>query len=201
MKFEAVNKIYTQKVAEWIAKGYWINAGTMSGSQGEYAHVDLTNGTEIIRVLMEDKCGWSEADSVVIVVGRCTDNVKIGNPDRIGNTIWNQHLEVITEDRFYKIGHRWSAWYGTKEEADAAEAKAMERSAARRDKEFKTKEFKGAEVAEIALRFARREIVGCKTAKLRDVTKVEKVYNTNFDGELRSVSYYVTVRGKRVKLA
>lgn len=197
MKFETINKKYTERVTEWLGKGYWINGGTMSGSQGEYAHVDLTNGTELIRVLMEDRNDWREGDKVVVIVGRCTDRVEIGSTDRLGNTVWNQHLEVITEDSFYKIGH-WSKWYGTKEEADAAQKKASERYYAR-ENEYKTKEIKGAE--KIALKFARREVTGCKTAKLSDVAKVEKVYNTDINGKLRGVSYYVTVKGKRVKLA
>ncbi len=198
MKFEAINKKFTERVTEWLGKGYWINGGTMSGSQGEYAHVDFTNGTEFIRVLMEERCGYGKGDRVVVIVGRYTDRVKIGSSDRLGNTVWNQRLEVITEDSFYKIGH-WSEWYGTEEEADAAQKKASDRYYARMNGEYKTKEFKGAE--KIALKFARREITGCKTAKLSDVTKVEKVYNTDLNGKLRGVGYYVTVKGKRVKLA
>ena len=197
MKFEAINKKYTERVNEWLGKGYWINAGTMGGSQGEYAHIDLTNGEEIIRVLMEDKCGYGKADRVVVVVGRCTDNVKIGSNDRLGNTVWNQHLEIITEDNFYKIG-RWSGWYGTEEEADAAIKKNWERYETRRKGESLRTEIKGAE--KIALRYAKREIVGCKTAKLADVGKVEKVIVTDRGGKFRRVDYMVTVKGKTVKI-
>ena len=201
MKFEAINKKFTERVAEIMMKGYWINAGTMSGSQGEYAHVDLTNGTELYRVYMEDRCGWGEADRVVIVVGKCVDeNVKIGANDRLGNTVWNNRLEVISEDTFYKIGRNWrEQWYGTKEESDAAEAKADARREARKDSQYKTREFKGVE--KIALRFAKRAVVGCKTAKVSDITKVEKVYHTNHNGECTKVMYFVTVRGKRVRMA
>ena len=47
-----INRMFTEKVTELIAQGYQINPATMSGSQGEYAHVDLRKGTEIIRVLL-----------------------------------------------------------------------------------------------------------------------------------------------------
>ena len=56
-----IRNLYTQKVAELLAQGYQINPETMSGSQGEIAHIDLTNGSEILRVLIESRCSYSEA--------------------------------------------------------------------------------------------------------------------------------------------
>ena len=44
MKYIDINQRFTAKVAEYIAKGYTINTATMSGSQGEVAHVDLARG-------------------------------------------------------------------------------------------------------------------------------------------------------------
>lgn len=207
MKFEEINKKYTEKVAEWMAKGYWINAGTMSGSQGEYAHIDLTNGKELIRVLMEERAewlddGWSRREAVVIVVGRvpAEDRVRIGATDRLGNTVWNNHLEELEKESYFKIGDRESGWFGTKEEANARYDKAHERwTNAHEDSEFKTKVFRGAE--KMMLPFVRRQVCGCKTAKASDITKVEKVYNTDPNGRLTGCTYYVTVKGKRVRLA
>lgn len=50
MKYIDINQKFTAKVAEYIAKGYTINTATMSGSQGEVAHVDLTDGKQVVRV-------------------------------------------------------------------------------------------------------------------------------------------------------
>ena len=36
-----VNRAFTEKVAELLGRGYQIHPGTMGGSQGEIAHVDL----------------------------------------------------------------------------------------------------------------------------------------------------------------
>ncbi len=47
MKYIDINQKFTAKVAEYIAKGYTINTATMSGSQGEVAHVDLTDGKQV----------------------------------------------------------------------------------------------------------------------------------------------------------
>ena len=72
-----IRSIYTQKVTELLAQGYQIHPETMSGSQGEIAHIDLTNGSEILRVLIESRCSYSEAygDILTIRVGRCTDEI------------------------------------------------------------------------------------------------------------------------------
>ena len=39
-----IRRMYTQKVSELLAKGYQIHFETMSGSQGELAHIDVTDG-------------------------------------------------------------------------------------------------------------------------------------------------------------
>ena len=65
-------------MAELLAKGYVLHPETMSGSQGEIGRVDLTNGSEILRVLIDHSgvFGDSYGDIYSIIVGRC--NEKIG---------------------------------------------------------------------------------------------------------------------------
>lgn len=38
-----INRTFTEKVTELLGRGYQIYPGTMGGSQGEIAHVDLYN--------------------------------------------------------------------------------------------------------------------------------------------------------------
>ena len=59
MKKQDIRNAYTQKVTELLNQGYTIFPDTMNGSQGEIAHIDLTNGSEIIRVLLERGLCWS----------------------------------------------------------------------------------------------------------------------------------------------
>ena len=76
MKYAEINKIFTNKVNEYLANGYTINSATMSGSQGEVAKIDLTNGNEIIRIMI-DEC-WENHhayNGYEIIVGR-TVNAK-----------------------------------------------------------------------------------------------------------------------------
>ena len=58
MKRTELDVIFTNKVNEYLARGYVFNTNTMSGSQGEIAHVDLRKGDEILRIVMDGKYDW-----------------------------------------------------------------------------------------------------------------------------------------------
>lgn len=111
MKFIDINREFTAAANSYMAQGYYINAGTMGGSQGEVAHIDLTNGTE----------------GVELVVGRVKDDIKPNQEDR-WSTVWNERLEVISSKKFYRLNNRaQDGFYGTEEEANAAEEKRFDR--------------------------------------------------------------------------
>ena len=83
-----INRAFTEKVAELLGRGYQIYPGTMGGSQGEIAHVDLYRGDEIIRVLLDRTIGRGEKpDGVRLIVGRNTDRIRMNCFDTLGNTI------------------------------------------------------------------------------------------------------------------
>ena len=77
MKFIDINREFTAAANSYMAQGYYINAGTMGGSQGEVAHIDLTNGTEIIRVLLTTFNNYLGTECVELVVGRVKDDIKV----------------------------------------------------------------------------------------------------------------------------
>ncbi len=62
MKKQDIRNAYTQKVTELLNQGYTIFPDTMNGSQGEIAHIDLTNGSEIIRVLLCRGHHWKRGE-------------------------------------------------------------------------------------------------------------------------------------------
>lgn len=157
MKYADINKRFTEIVSEYICKGYTINAASMSGTQGETAKVDLTNGSEIIRVVVGS---FSEYDGhslhgVEITVGKVTDNVKPNSPDTFRNTIWNQHLEIISTERFYNVGDYRCDNFGTKEQAEKAAEISEERFAMHRM--AKAKYVPTAKAMEIAKRIVKRK--------------------------------------------
>lgn len=109
MKFAEINAIFTQKVAEYIAKGYVINSNTMSGHQGEIAKIDLRKSDEIIRVLLDTERGEFFREAVVIIVGKNTDERIAKCSDRITyDTIWNNRLEIIEKRTFWHMQKDYS---------------------------------------------------------------------------------------------
>lgn len=202
MKFAEINRKFTEAVTEWIGKGYIINSASMNGSQGEYAKVDLTDGREIIRVLLN--CAshpvtridgrYYSFDIVELTVGRVTDNVKPNSSDTWA-TVWNQNLEIISSEEFYEIGRsRREKWYGTKAEAIAQQDKSWERAKARNVSQCT--EF---DAAAVVLPFVKRQ-PKCKSVRLHEITKVTKTVSKNmFDDGVR-VNYAVEARGNTYRL-
>ena len=132
MKFIDINCEFTAAASSYMAQGYCINAGTMGGSQGEVAHIDLTNGTEIIRVLLTTFNNYLGTEGVELIVGRVKDDIKPNQEER-WSTVWNERLEVISSKKFYRLNNRaQDGFYGTEEEANAAEEKRFDRYKSRR---------------------------------------------------------------------
>ena len=127
MKYADINRRYTEIVNEYIGKGYTINTATMSGTQGERAKVDFTDGKEIIRIMVDSFHCWAgdvEEEGIEIIVGKSTDDIKPNSNDS-WCTVWSNKLEIISRERFYKIGRR--DYYGTQEEAHKASTIRLER--------------------------------------------------------------------------
>lgn len=133
MKYAEINKRYTEIVSEYISKGYILNTATMTGSQGEIASVDLTNGEEILRVVISRFNDWGDSCSykgVEIIVGRAGERDMVSpHEDDDVHTLWNSHLEVLRQERFYQVGesYRGGKFYGTQEDAETAYEIRMKR--------------------------------------------------------------------------
>lgn len=98
MKYAEVNKRFSEIVVEYIGKGYVINTGTMGGSQGEIARVDLTDGSEIIRVYADTFADYENmVEGVEVVVGRAEKCVEPNEKNTA--RIWNDRVEIISRER------------------------------------------------------------------------------------------------------
>lgn len=58
MRLKEINQRFTEIVADFISKGYINTTTTMNGSQGEISKIDLTDGVEIIRVVVDTFSDW-----------------------------------------------------------------------------------------------------------------------------------------------
>lgn len=151
MKYADINKRFTEIVAEYLAKGYTINTGTMSGSSGEIAKVDITNGIEIVRITVNSY--WRKY--VEIVVGTAGEEITPHSKDRLAG-ISNHRLNIIHQEKFHEIGRNRSGEeiYGTEKEAEAAKEKRRKRYWANHD--LSDIEDVTQKYLEIAKRFIRR---------------------------------------------
>ncbi len=158
MKYADINKRYTEIVTEYLAKGYTINSRTMSGSQGEIANIDFTDGTEVIRILIVSFHEWTDIslDGLEIIVGRADSEVE-PNSENDCHTLWNTKLDIISKERFYEIGadRVHGKCYGTCEEATAAQQVRLQRYIAK-NRDRKTENITS-KAMEIAKRIIRRE--------------------------------------------
>ena len=197
MKKTTVDRMYTAKVAELLNQGWHIHTSTMPGHQGEVAHVDLTDGSEIRRALLCREMTWGRSGAdfyghkLIILVGKNTDPIWPG----WDSTLWNTHVEVCSQielaeiqepDRYHPEG-----WYTDMATARDIQRIRNERREARR---IPTEKVLGTAFKSIALRWVRKQ-PRMKTTKLEDITKVARY--TNRDG---STGFKIEAKGKTFTL-
>ena len=186
-----INRAFTEKVTELLSRGYQIYPSTMGGSQGEIAHVDLYRGDEIIRVLLDHSASHGgKPDGVRLIVGRNTDRIRMNCFDKLDNTIWNNHLEILSEIEFCQIGENF---YTDAETGRAIQKKRDVRRKARREtiRRDLPDAFKCA-----ALKYVQRQ-PRMKSCKLSDVTRVTRVNRSSWGKVTPALDgYEIEARGK-----
>lgn len=198
MKFAEINRKLTEIVADYISRGYTINTNTMNClNPGVLGKVDVTDGKEIVRILLEEfreEADWLDEGwtprlyGVRLVVGRATENLK-PNRKNIGG-IWNSNLDILSEEKFYRVGDWDADWYGTAGDAVIREKKHRKRLRDSWDSEYT---LFGEDAKRIVLPFLRRQ-KNCKTATAKNITRVSK--RVRFDGPGKSVQYIVSCKGR-----
>lgn len=187
-----IENAFTAKVAQYLADGYVFNLTTMNGSQGEDGKVDLRKGNEVIRILLDRKYERN-FEIFYLLVGRNTDRLS-GKWDDI---IWNEHLEEIECIDFYVIGKRKGGeYYGTKEEAEAAQKKRIERCGCKLMRVENELSYKYKEVAYRILK--KRECF--KSIKKSNIASVERIedYFQNHQPSYRKCIFVEVERRGRV---
>ena len=192
MTKEDVNRIYTEKVSELLAQGYQIHTSTMGGSQGDIAHIDLSNGTEILRVYLESIPGFGDSYDgyLTLTVGRNTDRIRNGWSE----TVWNEHLEVLFQIKFAKVTNDF---FTTPEESARMFERRMERYAAHASQHRREL---GDAYKSVALRWVQKQprMKGCRLDEIESVTRVNK---TTWGKALPDLyCYEIKARGKVFQL-
>lgn len=189
MKYADINVKYTATVTGYLANGYTINTRSMCGSQGDYAHIDLTNGTEVIRIMVDTFHEWSDVtlDGLEIIVGRASSEV-IPHCENDYHTLWNNKLDIISRERFYEIGEdrRHGKFYGTLDEATTAQQLKLQRYLAKR--QTSQAEDVTALAMEIAKRVIRREF------------KVKRISESDVTVSRNNGTYTIKYRNRAYRL-
>lgn len=159
MKYSDINKMFTTEVNKYLAQGYYFNTSTMPGSQGELGKVDLTNGVEIICVVLDRFSeGWDKK-GVELIVGRVREEEGVEpNAPKSSRTIWLKRLERVSAQRFYDVSGIGDTepYFGTEADAEAVSKVRMSRYAQRPSR--KAEDMTNAETIKIAVRFIRRKL-------------------------------------------
>lgn len=175
MKMKDIKAAATKIVSTYIGWGYTLSE-TMSGHQGELLKVDLTNGTEIIRVLIDDRRHYFDMlDEVAIEIRRYVFGKDIRNEK---SNVWSNQGELIAESIYYKLA-RYSDgdWYtDNKDEADSVQAIKEERREIRFSSS-KSDVYTDDKRKALVLGYVRKQ-PRCKSKKASDIESVVKYGNT-----------------------
>lgn len=194
MKFAEINKMFTEIVSEYISKGYYINTGSMSGSQGEIAKVHLTDGKELICVYITHTCNKKVSyaenthflEAIEIVVGR-SDAVDVIDERTPFLTVWFHELEIIKVKTFYSVARRSEFYTTDVSEAIVCEEKRYNRGMRRlRHNIF----FNSAEAKEIAKRYIKRK-AGYKRVSVNEIHVAK-----NINKKTNRANYVIIYKGE-----
>ena len=193
MKKQDIRNAYTQKLTELLNQGYTIFPDTMSGHQGEIAHIDLTNGSEILRVLLTREHHWERGeggytgDTILLTVGRAAPDTRVF--DNWDGTLWNSRLEPLFQIEWAWIGgNRYHDWYTDMEEGRRISRLQWERYKAQ---QTERREELGDAFKSAALNWLRKQ-PRMKTCKLEDIDTMLRI--TDDSGKRH---YEIIAKGKR----
>lgn len=125
MKYADINRQFTEIVSGYLKAGYTFNTATMGGSQCEIARVDLNDGKNVIRILLQSFYCKDDFynDGYEIIVGSTRSTISANQPpENTVRTIWNNRLDVVYRREFYEISKRngCAVWFGNRDEAISA---------------------------------------------------------------------------------
>lgn len=130
---QAINEAFTMEVNKLLAKGMTFY-GTMSGHQGEMMKVDVTDGKDVYRVILDrdrdhtdDYKNRFHGDMMVLIVEVFKGEYR--NAFDTFHTLWNGKGEQISRKEWYSISdNRYKqVWTEDKAEAMACEKKRYSR--------------------------------------------------------------------------
>ncbi len=192
MKKQDIRNAYTAKVKELLNQGYTIYPDSMGGSQGEIAHIDLTDGKDIYRVLLNRDHRWERdedgyiGDTITLTVGKAAPDTRIfGNWDDL---VWNNRLEPCFQIEWAVLGKGRDPWYTDLEEGRRCQRIQFERY---RRRNAGAHENASDALKSAALKWLKKQ-PKMKTCKLEDIETMIRVWS-----DTGKRHYEIVAKGKR----
>lgn len=205
MKFSEIEKVFTDKVSEFLEKGYVISTATALGSEREYSKIDLRKGDDLVRIFIlkefehrrwrddfdfETENWFPEFISVIV---SHMDLSEFDNKEfRYDEThiFWNSDFEVEEKISFTEIDKNWYLPKGDdiseiNRKHGARLLLASER-AQNRTIVFPEK------FNPVLLKIARK-LAGMKRVRVDEVSGYKR-----FDSLIDKYTYFVKARGKEI---
>lgn len=199
---EDLNKIFSDKTAELLRKGYIIDTAAMSGHQGEICKIIFKKNNDYYILIMSSKSDWSMGkynEQYIIRFGKYNEKVE-NHGLNAWITLWIEKFDTIWSLEFIKITNNFFV--------TAETAKAMnEKRSKRCHNSFKNR------YEEVTDRYT-KAVLGCvrkqkgyKGVKANEILKVTRITTFNdFEGAYNKRYYRVTLtrtyksNGKNVEL-
>ena len=172
---------YSNKVAEYMSKGLRIHVNSMSGSQGEVAKIDLTDGKDVYRISLTRECSYGDfyGDIYQMTVERFDDMAQEKNLDNFHCTIWNGKGDTVEEKRWFSVGNDRQAFTDNLEEAQEMHEKNFRRWKERQDSMSKVTEINLTDERVAFIKNICRRFRGYGKIKNSDIESLEKIFEYN----------------------
>lgn len=161
MKFSEIERLFSEKVAEYLAKGYTIDVQSVRNYGGEFGKVDLRNDGRIIRVvvrnrislLSDDKLSDFYPERVVIRVSEMRYTQKKETEYDRTESYPDSDFSVLEEQEWVRLS---KTWFVTKEEAKAIVEKKRKRVCVKYDPWRVNQRFIPSRCDDLLVKIARR---------------------------------------------
>lgn len=182
---EELNKLFSDKAAELMRKGYTMDLAGMCGHQGEIGKIVFTKNGELYALALESQNTFKDgyySDEYTLWFGKYTEHFDRRNPLDHWNTIWLNKFEASWKQVFVKITDNY---FVTPEVAEACNQKWHDRV-----KNHSTKlEEVSSKYNPIILKCIRKQ-KGYKTVKASEIVKVERITMWNSFEDRYNQRYY-----------
>lgn len=191
---EDLNKIFSDKTAELLRKGYTIDVAGMSGHQGEIGKIIFKKNDNYYILIMESKSTFAEGkynERYIIRFGKYTEKVKDHGMNN-WVTFWVEKFDTTWSLEFVKITDNY---FVTAEKAKSINEKWHNRCKNRYDGLVKVIDSKYYKYILPAVRAQK----GCKSLKISNILEVKRVPITSWTTDEITGRYYKVVTDKTDK--